>query len=87
MSKEDPAAIISAAGDRLTYVHLDDNDGDDDLHWSLLDGVLTVKALGAIFSALGPSPYSGPASLELNPNLPAPRAALAESRDITLKYL
>ncbi len=87
MSKEDPAAIIAAAGDRLTYVHLDDNDGEDDLHWSLLDGVLSEKALGAIFSALGPSPYSGPASLELNPNLPDPTAALAKSRDITLKYL
>ena len=87
MSKEDPATIIAVAGDRLTYVHLDDNDGDGDLHWSLLDGVLTEKALGAIFSALGPSPYSGPASLELNPNLPDPTAALAESRDITLKYL
>ena len=87
MSKEDPAAVIAAAGDRLAYVHLDDNDGEGDLHWALLDGVLTEEALGAIFSALEPSPYTGPASLELNPNLPDPAAALQKSRDITLKYL
>lgn len=87
MSKEDPTTVIAAAGDRLAYVHLDDNDGEGDLHWALLDGVLTEEALGAIFAALGPSPYAGPVSLELNPNLPDPAAALSKSRDITLQYL
>jgi sugar phosphate isomerase/epimerase len=85
MSKEDPAAVIASASERLGYVHLDDNDGEGDLHWSLLDGVLTEEALSATFTALGPSPYTGPASLELNPNLPDPAAALSKSRDIALE--
>jgi D-psicose/D-tagatose/L-ribulose 3-epimerase len=87
MSKEDPATVIATAGDRLGYVHLDDNDGEGDLHWSLLDGVLTEEALGAIFTALGPSPYTGPVSLELNPNLPDPATALKASRDLVLPHL
>ncbi len=84
---EDPAAAIESAGPRLGYVHLDDNDGEGDLHWSLLDGVLTEEALGAIFTALGPSPYTGPVSLELNPNLPDPATALNASRNIVLPHL
>ena len=87
ISKEDPATVIAAAGDRLSYVHLDDNDGEGDLHWSLLDGVLTENELDAIFAALELSPYNGPVSLELNPNLPAPTTALSKSRTITLQHL
>ena len=86
ISGEDPAAVIAAAGDRLGYVHLDDNDGEGDLHWSLLDGVLTGEALESLFAALEASPYSGPASLELNPRLPDPAGALAESRAAALKH-
>ena len=80
MSKEDPAAVIAAAGDRLGYVHLDDNDGEADLHWPLLEGVLTEEALAATFAALALSPYAGPASIELSPQLPDPVAALTQSR-------
>lgn len=80
MSKEDPAAVIAAAGDRLGYVHLDDNNGEADLHWPLLTGVLTKEALAAIFAALALSPYAGPASIELSPQLSDPVAALAQSR-------
>ncbi len=87
MSKEDPSTIIATAGDRLAYVHLDDNDGEADLHWALLDGVLTEEALGSLFSALAPSPYAGPVSLELNPNLTDPLAALVKSRTITQNIL
>ena len=85
MSKEDPAAVIAAAGDRLGYVHLDDNDGEGDLHWSLLEGVLTEEALAATFAALALSPYAGPASLELSPQLPDPVAALTQSRACALQ--
>ncbi len=80
MSKEAPAAVIAAAGDRLGYVHLDDNDGRADLHWPLLAGVLTAEELAATFAALALSPYAGPASIELSPQLPDPIAALAQSR-------
>ncbi len=86
MSGEDPAAVIAAAGDRLGYVHLDDNDGEGDLHWALLDGVLTGEALETVFAALESSPYTGPVSIELNPRLPHTAAALARSRDAVLKH-
>ena len=85
MSKEDPAAVIAAAGDRLGYVHLDDNDGEADLHWSLLEGVLTEEALAATFAALALSPYAGPASIELSPQLPDPVDALTQSRACALQ--
>ena len=85
MSKEAPAAVIAAAGDRLGYVHLDDNDGEGDLHWSLLEGVMTEEALAATFSALALSPYAGPASIELSPQLSDPVAALAQSRACALQ--
>ena len=85
MSREDPAAVIAAAGDRLGYVHLDDNDGEADLHWPLLAGVLTEEALAATFAALALSPYAGPASIELSPQLSDPVAALAQSRACALQ--
>ena len=80
MSKEAPTAVIAAAGDRLGYVHLDDNDGEADLHWPLLAGVLTEATLEETFAALALSPYTGPASIELSPQLPDPTAALTQSR-------
>ncbi len=84
MRGEDPAAIIRQAGERLSYVHLDDNDGVGDLHWSLLDGVMTEVSLRAIFAALDDIGYDGGVSLELSPRLPDPFAALAASREIVL---
>ena len=85
MSQEDPAAIIAAVGDRLGYVHLDDNDGEGDLHWALLEGVLTEEALAATFAALALSPYAGPVSIELSPQLSDPVAALTQSRACALQ--
>ena len=84
MSGEDPVEVIAAAGDRLGYVHLDDNDGLGDLHWALLDGVMTRDSLAATLTAVAASPYDGPVSLELNPRLPDPVAALRRSREIVL---
>lgn len=85
MSKEDPATVIAAAGDQLGYVHLDDNDGEGDLHWPLLEGVLTEEALTATFTALALSSYTGPTSLELSPQLSDPVAALTQSRACALQ--
>jgi len=82
MRGEDPAAIIRQAGERLGYVHLDDNDGVGDLHWSLLDGVMTESSLKEIFVALGDIGYDGGVSLELSPRLADPFAALQASREI-----
>jgi hydroxypyruvate isomerase len=85
LAGEDPVAVIKAAGPRLGYVHLDDNDGQGDLHWALLDGVLTKTILADTFQALADAGYAGPISLELNPALPNPRQALRQSRQIVLE--
>ena len=82
MSGEDPEAVIANAGDRLGYVHLDDNDGVSDLHWSLLDGVMTDESLVTILRALDAVGYQGALSLELSPALTKPARALSESRDV-----
>jgi sugar phosphate isomerase/epimerase len=87
MSNEDPVKTIALAGARLGYAHLDDNDGEGDLHWSLLDGVLTRASLAATLAALENSAYSGPVSLELHPQLPNPAAALAQSLGLLKELL
>ena len=85
MRREDPAAIIRQAGERLSYVHLDDNDGAGDLHWALLDGVMTEASLRSIFAALTEIGYDGGVSLELSPRLTDPYAALKASREIVAR--
>jgi hydroxypyruvate isomerase len=87
MSGESPAAVIESAGPRLGYVHLDDNDGQNDLHLSLLDGVLTEATLRQSFAALKAIGYPGAISLELNPNLPNPLQALKQSREVVNRCL
>jgi len=84
ISNEDPAEVIVAAAERLDYVHLDDNDGHGDLHWALLDGVLTTETLRNTFKALQEIGYAGAVSLELNPQLDDPYQALKRSRQITI---
>lgn len=76
ISKEYPAEALARAGDRLGYFHLDDNDGASDLHWALCDGVLTRDVLKRTLSTLGHIGYDGPVSLEMNPGLPDPLAAI-----------
>jgi len=85
VSGEEPAEVVESAGDRLGYVHLDDNDGRNDQHLSLTDGVLTEETLRRTFAALAAAGYDGAVSLELNPQLPDPLAGLQESRQIVEK--
>ena len=80
MSAEDPSRALEAAGPRLGYVHLDDNDGQQDLHLGLTDGILTETILARTFQTLADLDYSGGLSLELSPNLADPLAALRQSR-------
>lgn len=79
ISGEDPTVVITQAGDRLGYVHLDDNDGHDDLHWALCDGVLTRTTLRELLVAVADSAYVGPVSLELHPQLANPAESLNRS--------
>ncbi len=87
MSGEEPVSVITNAGDRLGYIHLDDNDGLSDLHWSLLDGVMTEESLMVTLRALDAVDYQGAVSLELSPALKNPLRALAESRDAVTRAL
>ena len=75
ISRENPASVIAQAGDRLGYVHLDDNDGQDDLHWALCDGVLTRTRLRELLVALTNSPYMGPVG-KTHPELKNPFESL-----------
>jgi len=84
ISGEDPAVVIHEAGERLVYVHLDDNDGLGDLHWALLDGVMTTASLRDTFRALHDIGYAGAVSLELSPQLKDPYDALERSRQIAI---
>jgi sugar phosphate isomerase/epimerase len=59
LSKENPAAVVAQAKDRLFYVHLDDNDGASDLHWPLLKGQLTEDMLQATVDSLATAGYAG----------------------------
>ncbi len=87
MSDEDAGDIIRQAGKHLAYVHLDDNDGEGDLHWALLDGVMTRESLTDLFSALDDIGYSGAISLELSPKLEQPIHALQTSRQLVLDIM
>ncbi len=79
MSQEDPRAALTAAGDRLGYVHLDDNDGISDLHLALTDGVQTRQSLADLFTVLDDVGYTGPVSLEMKSDLPDPADAIERS--------
>jgi sugar phosphate isomerase/epimerase len=72
ISGEDPADSVHRAGERLGYVHLDDNDGFGDLHWPLLTGKLTPGALKRFLDALSNIGHEGVMAFELDPELPDP---------------
>ena len=82
MADEDPKAELSAAGDRVGYVHLADHDGVGDLHLGLTDGVMTKDSLAYLFQALQEIDYVGPVSLEMKDDLPDPFDAIDRSQQI-----
>ena len=71
--------MLLATGDRLGYVHLDDNDGVDDLHLALTDGLQTEVSLAELFTVLDVVGYEGPVSLEMKSDLPDPEDAIRRS--------
>ena len=79
ITREEPRAALTAAGDRLGYVHLDDNDGVGDLHLALTDGLQTSESLGRLFATLDEVDYDGPVSLEMKSDLPDPADAIQRS--------
>ncbi len=87
LSGEDPAAVARAAGDRLGYVHLDDNDGAGDLHWPLLTGRLTPTHLSDLAAALRELRFSGGLSLELKAAVAERASALRAGMEIATSLL
>jgi sugar phosphate isomerase/epimerase len=85
ISREDPAEVVHQAGKRLGYVHLDDNDGQGDLHWPLFTGVLTEIQLAACLMALHEQGYRGALSLELKAE--SPIAALRDGKAVVERLL
>ncbi|MBM4438686.1 MAG: sugar phosphate isomerase/epimerase, partial [Actinobacteria bacterium] len=86
-AREDVAACVSAAGDRLAYVHFDDNDGTADQHRAVLDGLQREEDLVAIVRALWRSGYGRAIGIETSPRLADPAAALTGSLTIVRRVL
>ena len=80
LTGEDPAATIRMLGDRLGYVHVDDNDGLSDVHYGLLEGVLSEHELHGFLDALAGSNYDGPLAIEIKSDIPSPLTSLVRSR-------
>ena len=80
ISGEDPAEAVRHTGERLGYVHLDNNDGVNDLHWPLLAGQLTRDSLEATLAALGRVGYQGAVALELHAGYREPAEGLRQGK-------
>jgi sugar phosphate isomerase/epimerase len=87
MANEDPAEVLANVGDRLGYVHLDDNDGVNDLHLALTDGVQTTDSLADLLQVLNNIDYDGPISLEIKNDLPDPLDSVTRSYQIITDLL
>ncbi len=85
LSREKAWEVVATAGNRLGYVQFDDNDGKKDLHWPLLDGLLTLEDLRRTLAALQQIGYGGSLGLELNEIRPTVLAALARNRNLLLR--
>jgi len=78
---EDPLASVVLAGPLLGYVHFDDNDGKDDLHWPLLRGRLTESIIHNVLTACRNADCFGMA-LELRPDYGDPEANLRQGKEL-----
>lgn len=83
---EDPSASVRNAGDRLGYVHVDDNGGLADDHYALFDGVLKSSVIDGFLDTLAGSDYDGGVGLEFKSNIRAPMSALVAARDYILAW-
>jgi sugar phosphate isomerase/epimerase len=86
ITEEDPTQAVLQAGARLGYVHLDDNDSAEDLHWPLLTGRLTADMLEAFLTVLQLGNYDRGMALELNPTNHDPVAALRDGKRLVMGH-
>jgi sugar phosphate isomerase/epimerase len=85
LSKEKPWEAVAAAGDRLGYVQMSDNDGKSDRHWALLDGRLSGEDLAKILEALMQAGYQGTLGLQLSEKLRILPADFSRNRNLLLR--
>jgi sugar phosphate isomerase/epimerase len=85
LAGEKPQEIVRAAGIRLGYVQMNDNDGKKDRHWALLDGRLREDDLLQTIAALKDMGYDGTLGLELSGKLPSLASSLAKNRNLLMR--
>lgn len=85
LAREKAWEIIAAAGTKLGYVQLNDNDGRSERHWPLLDGRMTQADLTRILEALQQSGYVGTLGLELGHDRASIVCGLAKNRNLLLR--
>jgi sugar phosphate isomerase/epimerase len=85
LSNEAPWDVVAAAGQRLGYVQLNDNDGKKDRHWALLDGCLTLEGLSRTLEALLQAGYQGALGLQLSPRLRVLPSEFSRNRNLLLR--
>lgn len=83
---EVPSESIRNAGDRLGYVHMDDNHGVTDDHVALFDGVLKAPVIEDFLETLVSLPYDGGLGIEFKLTTPSPMSALVQARDFIREW-
>lgn len=76
ISNESAPDALRDLGELVGFLHVNDNDGKEDLHLGLLDGVMERSSLAATLEAAAAAAYSGPVSLELSWELDNPSSAV-----------
>ena len=87
ISGESVPDVIESLGDRMAFVHFDDNLGETDDHVALLEGLQTEQQLVDTIGALNRFGYDGRISIEMSPKLPDPREATIRSLKILRRVL
>lgn len=82
ISKESAPDALRELGDLVGFLHVNDNDGEEDLHLGLLDGVMKRGSLEATLEAASKASYSGPVSLELSWTLEDPASVVRRSTQL-----
>jgi sugar phosphate isomerase/epimerase len=85
LAKENPSEVVAAAGKRIGYVQMDDNDGKSDRHWPLLEGRLTFDELSKTLEALKQAGYEGTLGMELNYDRASLVSGFSRNRNLVLR--
>jgi sugar phosphate isomerase/epimerase len=85
LTKEKPSEIVAAAGKRIGYIQMDDNNGRSDKHWPLLEGRLTLDELSKTLEALKQVGYEGTLGMELSHDRASLVSGFSRNRNLILR--